>query len=318
VTSIPKITVILCTHAPQKRNFTRCLESLKAQTLPKADWQFLVVDNASPDPVARNFDFSWHPNSRVLEEKNLGLINARCTGIKSATADLLLFVDDDNVLAPSYLETGLTIARQYPFLGAWGPKVELEFEKQPPVWAAPYLHPFGLGQGRSLKWTNIPFNDVPMGAGLWVRAVVAEGFRGTCETSSLRQFLGRKGSGFSAGEDEDLVMHSVKCGLGWGMFPQLTLTHLITANRVEESYLLKLYEGVCYSGTILRYAWGVLAPTESRNWRQTLSRLIPIGENPISRRFKKAGDAGRARAEKELAEHAQSHPETVTNSRLAA
>ena len=92
------ISVIICSHNPRPEYLRRTLEALKAQTLPTKDWELLLVDNASKEPLAGRFDLSWHPNARHVRENELGLTTARLRGIREAHSDLLVFVDDDNVL----------------------------------------------------------------------------------------------------------------------------------------------------------------------------------------------------------------------------
>ena len=46
------ISVIVCTHNPRTDYFRRVLNALDAQTLPKNNWELLVVDNASRERLA--------------------------------------------------------------------------------------------------------------------------------------------------------------------------------------------------------------------------------------------------------------------------
>ena len=54
--------------------------------------------------LADRFNISWHPNGRHVREDELGLTPARLRGVAEAVAELLVFVDDDNILDPDYLE----------------------------------------------------------------------------------------------------------------------------------------------------------------------------------------------------------------------
>ena len=49
------------------------------------------------------WDMTWHPNGRHIFEGQLGVAYARQRGMREMSADLLVFVDDDNVLDPNYL-----------------------------------------------------------------------------------------------------------------------------------------------------------------------------------------------------------------------
>ena len=94
-----QLSVIICCHNPRSDYLERVLEALQAQTLSTNNWELLVVDNASENPVSASHNISWHPNARHVREENLGLTRARLRGIAESKADLLVFVDDDNVLA---------------------------------------------------------------------------------------------------------------------------------------------------------------------------------------------------------------------------
>ena len=123
-----QLSVIICCHNPRIDYFARVLEALKAQTLSTDNWELLVVDNASEGSVAASHNISWHPNAHHVREENLGLTCARLRGIAEASADLLVFVDDDNVIAENYLDVATQIATDWRCLGAWGGQQLAEFE----------------------------------------------------------------------------------------------------------------------------------------------------------------------------------------------
>ena len=89
--------------------------------------------------LADRFDIGWHPNGRHVREDELGLTPARLRGIAEAVAELLIFVDDDNVLDPDYLEQALRVGREYPFLGTWGGQCIPEYAVEPAPELKPYL-----------------------------------------------------------------------------------------------------------------------------------------------------------------------------------
>src|SRR5260221_7594577 len=127
-------SVIICTHNPRPDYLRRVLDALRAQTLPKEQWELLLIDNASKEPLASTWDLSWHPHARQIREDELGLTPARLRGIKESQAEVLVFVDDDNVLAADYLSTALELSRSRPGVGALGGKIVGEFETKPDSW----------------------------------------------------------------------------------------------------------------------------------------------------------------------------------------
>src|SRR4051812_35613434 len=116
----PSASVILCTHNPRTDFLSRALASLRSQTLPFDQWEFILIDNASDRALSSSLDLSWHPQTKLIREDHLGLTHARIRGLAESRADLLVFVDDDNILDNDYLERALEIGRDWQILGAWG------------------------------------------------------------------------------------------------------------------------------------------------------------------------------------------------------
>ncbi len=66
------ISVIICTHNPRPDYLGRVLEALKAQTLSKDQWELLLIDSASDDPIAGRVDLLWQPNAKHIRETAIG------------------------------------------------------------------------------------------------------------------------------------------------------------------------------------------------------------------------------------------------------
>ena len=105
-----------------------------AQSLPRHLWESLVIDNASAEPLFRTLDIGWHPGGRHLTEGRLGLTYARLRGIEASRGEILVFIDDDNVLNPDYLEVAYWIGLKWPMLGAWSGPIDPECETEPAEW----------------------------------------------------------------------------------------------------------------------------------------------------------------------------------------
>lgn len=240
------ITVIICAHNPRLSYITRVLESLRSQTLSLSAWELLLIDNASQTTLAQTLDLSWHPHGRHLREETLGLTAARLCGIAAAQNSILVFVDDDNVLAPDYLEHTVAILSQNPQIGAIGGKCIPEFEAPPPQWIDSFYTCLALRDlGDDVK---IYFQQdqkeypvfAPIGAGMVIRTEIAKNYATIVQQDRSRLALGRTGKNLVSGEDNDIILTLVEEGWGVGYFPQLKLTHLITARRITKDYLSKL------------------------------------------------------------------------------
>jgi glycosyltransferase involved in cell wall biosynthesis len=252
------LSVIICSHNPNKGYLTRVLFSLRSQTLSTESWELLIVDNASSTRISDFADISWHPLGRHISEPELGLAAARVRGIEEAKGKVLVFVDDDNVLALDYLSTVVEIESGYPFLGAWGSaSISLECEIQPGEHLKELLPWLGFRCSDKAIWSNsiLCGEATPIGAGLCARDVAARAYVEFYKASSIK-ISGRRGSALGGHEDFELCYVGCKIGLGMGVFPQLSLTHLINEGRVTDDHIVKLIEDGTRSKLILLHKWG--------------------------------------------------------------
>ena len=96
----PTISVVVpCWNGEQF--LASCLNSLLDQTLPKRDYEVILVDNNSSDntlSIARQY-----PDIRIIQEKQRGAYAARNTGIKIARGEIIAFTDSDCVVDQNWL-----------------------------------------------------------------------------------------------------------------------------------------------------------------------------------------------------------------------
>ncbi len=264
---VPEISVILCTHNPREDYLNRVLEALSQQTLPYADWELLIIDNASQVCLEEQLDLSWHPQGRVIREETLGLTAARLTGFRESQGQLLVFVDDDNVLERDYLDQIKTIAQQYPQVGALSGKSIPEYEVTPEPWIKSFhqilaLRDLGnsvLVEAHDSEERNYP-HCAPVGAGMVIRRLAFMAYHSATNDNSLS--LGRKGKQLTSGEDNDIILTILSSGWSVGYFPQLKLTHLISANRLNKDYMARLNRAATRSWVQVLDMHGI------RNWQK--------------------------------------------------
>jgi len=243
--------VIVCTHNPRPEYLSLTLDSLRAQTLPYGKgWECLLIDNASAERLAEHVDLHWHPNSRIVRENRLGLTQARLRGFRETQADIIVYVDDDNVLDSEYLMLVLAAFRNDPALGAVGGKSIPRYEIKPPDW----IHVFEMSLAcRDLgesplyaEWEvgnpadRIYPDCAPVGAGMAVRREVMAAYARNVASDPNRARLDRAGSSLASSGDNDIVMSALADGWRVAYLPKLTLQHLIPAKRLTRSYLAQL------------------------------------------------------------------------------
>src|SRR5713101_1105470 len=247
------ISVIVCTHNPRRDYLHRVLDALNGQTLPKDNWELLVVDNAGNQRLADTWDLSWHARARHVREDNLGLTRARLCGITAACGEVLIFVDDDNVLASDFLEKASALYGQYPYLGAFGAgNVEPEFEVQPSSEIRALGHMLALRSVSSARWSNnaTDWGTIPWGPGLCVNRRVANLYRQSIGSLDFSIPLDRTGDALFSGGDDMFSSIAVSVGYGFGIFPQFRVTHLITSDRLNRRHLLRLINDHAYSSFV--------------------------------------------------------------------
>ncbi len=250
------LTVALCTHNPRRAFIEETLASLRAQSRPVHAWDLLIVDNASSEPLADWLDLSWHPHARIVREERLGTAHARHRALlETIDAELLLFVDDDNILAPDYLETGLRIGQHHRELGCWGGQLLPRFESAPPPWFdnyAKYLAIFTLTEP-SVATQLDTYDSCPPSAGCFIRHAVRERYLQLLSEDPRRLTLGAKGDVQVRGEDLDLVLTAFDLDLELGRFPQLKLVHCMPSSRLSPEYVAGLLEGTSCGTALLEF-----------------------------------------------------------------
>ena len=254
-----KLSVIICTHNPREEFLRRTLEALRGQSLPKDQWELMLIDNASAEPLKHRIDLSWHPHARHLAEPKLGKLNAWLLGMREARAEILLFVDDDNVLTPDYLEQALRVGDQWPFVGAWGGSVVPEYEAPLPSWVGGQVWRLTVFEVKEDVWSNLrdSFATYPVGAGMCIRRPVAERYLEWCRTNKKSSALDRSGNGLGGYGDMDLCQCAIDVGLGTGRSTQLKLTHLIPKSRLTLDYFVRHAEGDAASHLVYRAIRGL-------------------------------------------------------------
>ena len=250
------VTVAICCHNSAKR-IRPTLEHLLAQegTAPHC-WEGLLVDNASNDETVAEAKRVWSSKVvplRIVTELQLGLMNARSRAFREAAFECVTFIDDDNWVFPQWISEVTRIMDAHPILGAVGARSDAVFEISPPPWFTEFQGCYAVGQ----QWPET--GDVTVsrgfiwGAGLTVRKaawqqIMALGFRSQLE--------GRRGSGLTAGEDNENCQ-ALRLA-GWRLYqePQLNFRHFIPTQRLNWDYLRKIITNFGASSILLDvYQW---------------------------------------------------------------
>jgi glycosyltransferase involved in cell wall biosynthesis len=271
------LSVIICTHSPDTVRLQATLHGLRKQTPPPDQWETIIVNNASTQFPDNSFFAGCAPNNlRIIPEPTLGLTAARRCGLRAANGEIIIFADDDNVLAPDYLAQAQAAFARLPRVGAIGGKSLGKFAEPPP----PSLDEFhsllairdlgdselisnGLRQPGSKQNTYPLF--APIGAGMAIR-------REAIQTWLKREsaLSDRKGNELTSSGDNDIVLAIMEADWEVAYIPHLSLNHLIPSSRLDPNYLARLNRGI-------RKSWvQVLLAHDACPWPQVSRWTVPL------------------------------------------
>ena len=236
----PGIEVIICTYNGAPR-LPALFAALSAQSLDAARWSVLLIDNASTDSTAADARRLWpRPDVelRVINEPTPGQMAARERGRAETSRALVCFCDDDNLLAPDYLETALALIENQPALGVLGGCGDAISDAPLPAWFPLAASGYAVGPQAAVEGEVPSSRAFVYGADMIVRTdawrdLYARGFRS--------RLGGRTGAKLKSGDDNELCLALAL--LGWKIHysPRLRFQHAIPSRRLVPGYCHDLY-----------------------------------------------------------------------------
>jgi len=114
----PRVTIIV-PHFDRARLVRETIASVRAQTL--SEWELLLVDDGSSPEERNALDHFPDERIRILDRHDGDKGPSRCRnlGAREAKAEFLLFLDSDDLLAPTCLENRLAAATAAPDHDLW-------------------------------------------------------------------------------------------------------------------------------------------------------------------------------------------------------
>lgn len=112
---VPAVSVIVLTMLGA-RHLPDCLGSLSAQTYPRERLEVIVVDNDSPENPAEAIAALYPGAQHLRMPTNVGFCAGNNAGVRAATGEYVLILNDDVRLAPDCVAQLMDTARRR---GAW-------------------------------------------------------------------------------------------------------------------------------------------------------------------------------------------------------
>jgi glucosyl-dolichyl phosphate glucuronosyltransferase len=225
------VSVIIPTYK-RPEFLQQTLKSLQEQTLP--DFEIVVVDNAVQPEVEETlagFNLTARRTARYVPERSPGLHWARHAGARAARGDILVYIDDDVICPPKWLQ-GMVEPYQNPLVGMVAGRVELLFESEPPAW----LNQF-RGILSALEWQQeaqaLPPYGTPVGCNMSIRKSLLFAVQGfNPDGFGERRLLRWRGDG-----ECGLTRKVHDAGRLVWMAPEAWLYHRVPASRMTLKYI---------------------------------------------------------------------------------
>lgn len=267
------ISAIVCTYNREKY-ILECLACLMSGSLDNLE--VIVVDNNSTDRtaelvkgfLAKNPEF---PGRYVLETRQ-GLSNARNRGISEAEGDILVFLDDDALCYPGYMDKLKEAMAANPEAGAFGGRIHPAFEDgNVPKWLCRWSNSWVSGLDLGDRDKVFRKGKFPIGANMGFRRRVLE------ECGVFNPELGRSAGNLIGGEEKDLFNRVRAKGYAISYFHNVEVAHMIPPSRTTLDYVRRFADGVGQSEKIRSKAEGTYTRrllSETVKWCATLVLLL--------------------------------------------
>lgn len=230
------LEVVICTYN-NAAMLDGALARLAGQIgIENAHWSCLVVDNNCTDNTAhvvqRYIAEGKIPGLRIVSEPEQGLTPARLRGVRNSSAPWVAFVDDDCFLRPDWIANAVAFATSHPGSGAFGGKVALDWEVEPPSYVRAFTYCFAE-QNHGDMAHQVPFLA---GAGL----IVNRSALTACGWSEGPLVADRVGKSLVSGGDVEIALRIAGSGRELWYVPQCELHHQIPVRRTTVHYLVAM------------------------------------------------------------------------------
>lgn len=238
----PKISVIICSYNRQDY-IIQAIDSLYDQSVPRSDFEVIVVDNNSKDnttAVVREY-IDAHPdlNIQFMNEPEQGASWARNTGAKYVHSPLLVFMDDDAVAEKDFLKNILNFFEGHPDATGLGGRIIPRYIPEEPKWMS--HHVASLVGNFDYSATTKIFDDdrYPLESNMVVQKEDFELINGF--NTSLP---GVKGTLRIGGEGKDFFYRLMENGKTIWYDPSVIVHHVVEVKKLTPEYLYRVASGI--------------------------------------------------------------------------
>lgn len=236
-----KISVVICSYN-RAVYILDAVESLYRQTLDKALFEVLVVDNNSIDntgDLVQDYMQAHHGfNLHYLTEQRQGASFARNTGASFAKGAILCFMDDDAVAEGDYLQRMLSFFNQHKAATGLGGRIIPRYIPEEPKWMSYYVSSMVGNFDYSPVPKEFEQGKYPLESNMAVRA---EAFKAIGGFNTA--LPGVKGELRVGGEGKDFFLRLQQRGASIFYDPKLIVHHVVEVRKLTPHYLYRVASG---------------------------------------------------------------------------
>jgi glycosyltransferase involved in cell wall biosynthesis len=246
------VSIVICTY----NGTTRLADTLShlSQQIIRVPVELILVDNASSDGAKHFADEWWkqHGNPKIhyksFEQPLPGKSYAQEMGYSNSSYEYLLVCDDDNWLAPHYVQTAYEIMNTNDQIGALGGWCEAVFENAKPEWFDTYALFYAVSKQGTKSGDVTHKKGCLYGAGMVIRK---SHWKYLNELGFQPLLTCRKGNTLASGGDTEYSY--VLRLLGYKMWydERLYFKHYIPTGRMNLDYVLRIRKAMSTSNFVV-------------------------------------------------------------------
>lgn len=236
------LSVVICSF--NRRDYIiGAMDSLYQQTLDKADYEVIVVDNNSKDDTeARCREYiGTHPDGRFLylTEARQGASYARNTGAALAQGEFLVFMDDDAVAAPDFLSQILDFFKSHPGAGGMGGRIIPRYIPGEPKWMSHFVSSLVGNFDYSPHTVEFAPQRYPLESNMVVRKADFDSVGGF-----NTDLPGVKGTLRIGGEGKEFFFKLKELGRTIWYDPAVKVEHVVEIRKLTREYMYRVASGI--------------------------------------------------------------------------
>lgn len=245
----PFFSVVICSYNREKY-IADAIESLLNQTLSPELYEIIIIDNNSKDrtgEIALNYVKRFSESHRIhyFKETNQGLCFARNRGILEAKGKFIVYMDDDGIADPNFLEVQYNFLIEFDYVVGLGGKIIPRYVDGKPKWIDGILEGLVSKVDHGENVFQYAGKKYPVGCNMTYRKDILE------QVGMFDTGIGQVGDNLVRGDETELYERIKKLNRPVYYLPKSRVEHVIERNRLTREHIRKMSEGVGIGRKIL-------------------------------------------------------------------